>query len=387
MFNQEHARPIEAENIEKHEEELDKRLQAIQLSFADRKFSEEKKLNPELNFSGTVSKYTSIKKHAELTYQTFHAGSKEGFENFWLPIAEEINKIYEEKTDDWQEKVADLMVDKIKSLGLVIADHSAEKENRTGIIKYNLDKGTQDFEKFGIGTLEPYVEIHFDEAYRQKGDARSLNLKKSLEELARKIVEKHPEAKYIVGRSWILDHKIADRMGFKIVEKTDSLDHFSTWWQLMDKNGQIDQRRLERFAKEGKLHFQVALGIIAVEDFLNRYLPDEMRGKVKLKEMKKEDSENLALYYAKADEFRKSFGQMSKAEISEYFKNIPYLGEHFETGEVRDLISLLCEIKDKGLDPVNPGEDYAERMKRIRESIDKFLPKLSEKEIFIEPRK
>ncbi|HOX10847.1 MAG TPA: hypothetical protein P5323_02625 [Candidatus Moranbacteria bacterium] len=389
MFNPEHARPIEAESIDQHAKELRKRLQIIQLSFADSKFLEEKEKNGECDFLDILEKYTPIgKDNVKREYEARYPDKKKDLEEFWALLSEEIKNIHEQKADNWEEEISNLTAKKVDALGPINMDHSSEKSNRAGMIKYNLDKGNQDFEKFGIGIMEPYIEIHFGEAYRQEGGVGHMKLRESFEKLAQDIVEKYPETQFVIGRSWILDHqKIADRIGFKIVEKTDSLDHFSTWWQLMDKDGQIGKEQMKRFREEGKLHFQVALGIIPVEEFLKKHLPNEMRGKIKLKKMKDEDREKMLAFNEERKIFGEKFEQMSKEEIVSFIKEASYLRDNFETDEVQYLVSLLCEMKDKGINLMNPGEDYAKRMKEIRKSMEKFLPAVVEKEIFIEPRK
>jgi hypothetical protein len=384
----EQIRPIEAENLEKHGEELEKRLRVIQLSFAERKLAEEKENDPELKFSAVMGMYTSLIEDLRMEYKKRRSKKEEGFGEFLQPIVVEIDRMYGQKKEGWQEEIIDLAFRKMKELGPVQSDgKKIPEDKKAGFIHYDIQTGNDAYEKYGIENADTILEIHFEEAYRQGSEINASKLKDSLELLAAAIVKQYPQTKHIIGRSWLLDHKIAERMGFKIIERTDSLDHGSTWWQFMDKNGQISKDRMERFAKTGELPFKVALGIIPVEEFLKKYLPDEMRGRVMLQEVKEEDKQKLADFFEQAKKLKEGFVQMSKEEVLSHIKSMPLFSENLEKAEMKELIMTLEEAKDSGETLDDFEKKNPERMRKIGREVDKMINRFSDKEIFIAPKK
>jgi hypothetical protein len=324
---------------------------------------------------------TSIKKFLEKKYY----GKKKDFENFWTATLEEINVIYERKAEMWEDEMLNLLTKKAVTTNFINQDHPGEKNKRAGFLNYEFGKGKIGYEKFGIDRMDSLIEIHFEEAYLQDG---SLNLGKSLEELAKKIIEEYPETQYIVGRSWILDHKISQRIGFEIMERTEGLNNFSTWYQLMDKDGQINEKRLARFERDGRLPFQVALGIIPVEKFLELYLPDEMRGKIKLKEIRKEERERAKNLRKLGEVFEKKFKQMSREEAISFFKKTSLLDENFKNNELKEYLNFLYDAREQGIDLADIGKHYLDKIEAFKKNMErKFLATPTEKEIFIGPKK
>ena len=386
MPNFEKMEPIVAENVETHEKELKKRLQLIQLDFADIKFSEEKKSNPDLKFLDIIKKYTAFEKNIANEYQRRCSIGKEEFEKIQASILEEINKIYENGGKEWKEEAVNFITEKVELLGPFNFNDSEPGKEKAGIINYKLEKGKLGFEKFGIDEEDSFINVHFDEVYLQKEKVGKKKLIESLERLAKDIVEKYPETQYVVGRSWILDNPLAERLGFEIVEREASLDHTSTWWQLMDRNGQINEKKKSELLREGALPSQVALGLIKVEEFLKRYLPNEMRGSIKLKKIKEEDKEKLKMLRDQSKIFGERFEQMSKEEILFFFKQLPFLGENFEKDDIKELLDFFYEVKDNGSKWENVAKDYPERIKKLKAVAEKYMPKPAEEEVIIEPK-
>ncbi len=86
--------------------------------------------------------------------------------------------------------------------------------------------------------------------------------------------------------SWLLDTPLASRLGFQRIEDNETKqNNFSTWLQFIDKNGEIDSKRFNQFLKTEELPYKSVKAIMLVEDFLKKYLPENRRGKVILKEV------------------------------------------------------------------------------------------------------
>lgn len=79
-------------------------------------------------------------------------------------------------------------------------------------------------------------------------------------------------------------------MGFKVVENEDdyTINDMSAWLQFVDKNGNIDKKRFNKFIKEGNIPHKSVIAYMSTEDFLKKYLPEDRKGKIKLKKTNKE---------------------------------------------------------------------------------------------------
>lgn len=127
------------------------------------------------------------------------------------------------------------------------------------------------------------IEMHMEGAYT-KPDIKIgwAEIKKDLSLLAEYIIDYKPEAEGIVGTSWLID-ALGARLGFKKINNEVPGNDLSTWLQYIDENGEIDKNRLQILLETGKPKYKSVSGYIEVVDFLNRWLPDNRRGEVKLK--------------------------------------------------------------------------------------------------------
>ncbi len=166
-----------------------------------------------------------------------------------------------------------------------------DKKERLGLIYFNKTDGEEFHPDAGFKEDDDLLEIHLDPAYKNEGEIGIQDIRKSLSELAVLIVSKYPESKAVVGTSWLFDHPIMKRLGFTILEEQKHKRH--NWLQLIDKDGQIDTTRLEETMTTGELPFKNRSGYILIEDFLNKYLPEDQRGEVILRELSSEHSEKI----------------------------------------------------------------------------------------------
>lgn len=77
---------------------------------------------------------------------------------------------------------------------------------------------------------------------------------------------------------------------------------------------------------------------------------------------------------------------MSKEEILNSFKQLPFLGENFKKDDIKELLDFFYELKDSGNKWENIAKDYPEKIKKFKTITEKFMPKPVEEEITIEPK-
>lgn len=298
---------IETEDKHEKQEILLKKIEQISLIYADQKFEETKKDGHNHKFSDTVKEFTPVE--SIILGPTFHL---EGFSPseyqekivlFLKDFYEEVDSIYEINGFDLNRisEFVNLKKDSIKNyLGLENLKESDDgrKENETKVLDFNkiinMERDAEgrykNLENFGFSKLDHFVEIHVRDFYStgEKSFGPEL-IKNDLATVAEYIVDKEPTTEAVIGKSWLLNTPLADRLGFKKIEDdTIKQNDFSTWLQFIDKNGQIDQKRFNEFTKTGELPFKSTKAYMSTEDFLRKYLPENRRGKIILKELNNE---------------------------------------------------------------------------------------------------
>lgn len=312
-------------------------------------------------------------------------GSSDEKESFLNRMKDGINQIYSSKEEDWEEKVVGYIKRECSDLGR--RKNGEEKKNEVGIIHYSLLKNKQEFLNYGIGEPRDVIELHIDKLYRKEGDDFSVKkIRDSLGKVASLIVKEYPSVGHVIARSWLIDSSLAKAFGFEIIEKTNSLSHFSTWWQFIDKNGQIDKNRFRKFIETGQLPFKVALGKIEVEDFLRKFLPQEERGEIILKELPPEAIEIRKSLRQFEREFVKKFDSAPLRETLKLFSENEIFSKLEKDGDLDELIEFLIKMRKRGYSWGEVESNWGEELNGISK---KLLPKVGsleyvEKKIFIE---
>lgn len=112
---------------------------------------------------------------------------------------------------------------------------------------------TDEFKNFGIDEMDTCLEIHFEDLFSQKQKIMRLPIffsQKSLyPQLAVDIVAKeYTEAKFIVGRSWLVGSPIGKRIGFDtFYNDYVSYNSGRFWGQFINENGQIKKEKYKSF--------------------------------------------------------------------------------------------------------------------------------------------
>jgi len=391
-------KPIQVETLENHEQELQKRLINIQLCFADEKFKKIKKRKEVINFLDILQKFTSIYNLVHEFYGDYYFyqqhlnqeinPEKKEFWDVWKnskestkKLFEKIEAIYQSGRNGWQEEVSNLIIDTQKSLRIsekVIRENN--KRSKVGLFEYELTESARYvLTEYGFSELSEFVQIHFPALYKNPSSSGNLSeLKKSLEDLAVIIVDSFPQIEGIVGKSWLMDSVLAERLGFKILEKRKELRKTSIWGQLIDKGGQINKAVLEKFLKTNELPYKDALGIIKVEDFLKRYLPADRRGKIALQKLKAEadiEYENVKKF---SQEFKLKFDDLTEDQLESYLRQNKILSDWLETTDGALFLGLLKEAKRTNMNM----QEFFKNKKIETENIDKSLKKFIKSKMY-----
>lgn len=301
------AKPIESNNKEKREEALHEKIKNISLIYAHKKFLEvdqELRDNGSYKLSDALDEFSLIRRIIFVPlYETdnFDMDSyQENTNSFYEDVKEEIDKIYAEHGFDL-EKISNLITSKRKK---IIKDYHLIKSkffelgkgeeglkilqtNKVNDVELDVEGKYRDIDKVGFSKLNSFIEIHMEKFYLSGEKNLSIDLiKKDLGVIAERIIDKEPEVAAIIGGSWLLDTPIAKYLGFQRIDnKKSPVNDFSTWMQFIDKNGQIDQKRFNQLLESGEPPYKSVRAYIKTEDFLRKYLPEDRRGKVTLKEI------------------------------------------------------------------------------------------------------
>lgn len=301
------AKPIESNNKEKREEALHEKIKNISLIYAHKKFLEvdqELRDNGSYKLSDALDEFSLIRRIIFVPlYETdnFDMDSyQENTNSFYEDVKEEIDKIYAEHGFDL-EKISNLITSKRKK---IIKDYHLVKSkffelgkgeeglkilqtNKINDVNLDVEGKYRDIDKVGFSKLNSFIEIHMEKFYLSGEKNLSIDLiKKDLGVIAERIIDKEPEVAAIIGESWLLDTPIAKYLGFQRIDnKKSPVNDFSTWMQFIDKNGQIDQKRFNQLLESGEPPYKCVRAYIKTEDFLRKYLPEDRRGKVILKEI------------------------------------------------------------------------------------------------------
>lgn len=354
-----HIQKIENEDKIEHNRELDLKLAEIQLSFADHIYH--KKNLESLKFSEILKKKTSILSLID----TDRVSGEE------LNIR--LDEIYQDGSENWKKRIMDFINE--NSIKIDYSSPEQKDDETAGAINFNVAES--DSYNEGANTEEG-INIHLSKTFLT-GESVSLeNVKRSFEKLAVIIVDRYPATKYVAGSSWIMDHPIMQRIGFKIVSRRDALNHISTWWQFIDKDGQVNAKRIKDLSEKEEPPMKVAQGYIRVEDFLQKFLPKERRGTVILEDVDKSEANEMR---RKAKEFREklkqSFGSITDEEFEGMFSEFPELLHAISTDSGKKILAFLKEKNREGikLDDIEESDEIQKYNRDMNESIEEFYKK------------
>lgn len=191
-------------------------------------------------------------------------------------MLKKINAIHDEG-GDWKKRLLEVVP--------IEFSNNERKKDRIGLFTYNPNRARNQ-EVGGVVPGDPLFELHVEPAYNHPDETLSPeSIKKALAQIAVAIVDRFPDTKAVYGKSWLMSHPLAKRLGFMTMnEQMDDNVSSSFWQQFVDKDGKIDQKRADELLRTGQAPFEVKKAMIPIDDFLKKYLPQERRGDLALKE-------------------------------------------------------------------------------------------------------
>lgn len=257
--------PAQSESFERREASLDRRLHELQLRFADRKWREGEGKS---TFTEALDAVSTLVSDAQA--QAHMADDPERAGAAWRETAERIEDLHAEGAPGWASEAAGLLEKWTKDV-----PDPLESLESVGMLKFNFKTGETELEAYGIGPKDPVVEIHVSEAFRHpETPFTPQGFKEALAALSEKISRQYPQAKAVVGQSWLFDRPLGKALGFTVVEDADiPQDSKDVWFQFIDKDGRIDEKRAKALFENGEPPYRSKLGFMPAEEFLRRYPP------------------------------------------------------------------------------------------------------------------
>ena len=315
--------PIETNSIDERKNLLDKKLDLISLFYANKKYQEVKDVKTEYTFHEALKDYTMIVgriKRILFGLEGFiFAQHREELDSFFKSFFEQLDSLYEEEGFNLEKilKLIEVAKSSIKQyLGVEdlkrIEPREVDERKHEHELVYFEDiasiGGSEEgrwsgLKKIGFSKFSKLTEVHIHDFYRTDEDRIGLeSLRSYFEKIALHIVDESPDTAVVVGASWLLSTPIARKMGFikipgeddsdeekvKRGERTRKENDPSTWMQFIDKDGQINRKRFDKFCETGEIPFKSVKAYIPVEEFLRRYLPAPRRGEVVLKVLRED---------------------------------------------------------------------------------------------------
>ena len=377
-------RPIEAEDPKARERELSEKLDELQLRYAEMKWEKsEEKDRPA--FTDLLDRSTTLLGGVGQAVLRMRPDAEdEAIRRELAPLLEEIEAMHAEKSPGWEAKMLKRLHAAKEAYGP--EPEGEEQTERFGLFKFNM-REQKGLEAYGIETDDPCLEMHVERAFlKQDAKVAPKALKESLVKLAETIVDRYPHAKAVVGHSWLMDTPLAKRLGFTVPKDVETPQvGMSVWYQFIDKNGQIDAKKVRELFEKGEPPHRARLGFILTEEFLRRYLPPERRGReIVLKDVAPEWKKHRRAIAEEAQRLRAAWPGMKEENVERELDALPELAATLEKIRVKGrLIELIRKAKNSGFDweglKAMPG------LKEIGATLDRHMAQdiYVEKQIFI----
>lgn len=299
------SRQIEKQDIDARQDVLLNKIQCIALIYADKKFQELVASDSAYSFASAVQEFSPLK--SIITQPIFNLPDidMEKYEDkidiFLNDCYQELESIYRERGLDL-DSMSELIMHKLASIKEylkleMLPEGKPRQENKElKLFDYNVVRNIEqdeegkfiDLKQLGYSKLHQFLEIHVKEFYQSsEHDFGSDLIKQDLAKIAEHIIDIAPETEAVIGKSWLLDTRLAQRLGFKQIAGTSSTNNdFSTWFQFIDRYGGINQKRLDQFLQSGELPFKCLTSYMPTMDFLQRFLPENRRGRIVIRKLK-----------------------------------------------------------------------------------------------------
>ena len=380
------------ENVK--EELLDYQLQYVEkLDSGELNFLEGS--NNKRDFSELLKDYTLLVHNIEdefcKRYKDMDNVSRDEFEYqrgfFAGSVIHKVDELYKQDKKQWKEGIKKIVEDKLAELGPQIRELPKNKDEKVGLIHFNIVT-TNKLNEFGIADTDNCASIHFEDLFKQKKNDPSLSLfsiRESFSKLALSIVEKHQDIQAVIARSWLVD-SAGSTMGFNVYKKHEKvLDNEGFWGQFINEKGELNRERMKKFMETGKAEFYPAEGFIKTEDFLRKYLPKEKRGLVGLKGKTEEAVKFEKEFSLITEKVKSNWMNMSFDEILSVLNSNSDLFDYFKTKDGKEFLVMMKAFKDSGLKTMDDFVyDYKNDInQKFREFVVEKTNQYKYKEVFI----
>lgn len=356
---------IEAENPTEHAEILYQKLVAIQLYFAEEKFKKEQVADQKIKFSDVLDKYTSLTGGLRGLFMKVNDLNKtEETLDYLDPLMQKIDAIYDGQQANWQQEIINLLNGEEKKL---IEQDKAKQQTEgqpkaitkigpliynTQNLRYNSPDRQKILAKNGLDEFDDYLEIHVEQIFANKETGlRAQQLKEWLGKLAEIIVDKYPRTRALIGTSWLMDTPLAKKLGFLVTDLPIDQNLMSTWLQFIDKNGQIHKDRIKKLVDSGEFPYQAKFGLMTVEDFLKKYLPQDKRGQeIELEEINPALKDFTRQVHEASLGFKNRWMEITEDKIEETLNQYPAMISVLEQADIKSQwLAILKNMKAKNL--------------------------------------
>lgn len=388
---------IETEDRAEKEEALSEKIKQISLVYTEKKFQEIREENKDYKLSEAVKTFSPTRNIIVgplYKLDNFSVrDNKEKIDQFLDDFYSELDSSIDSNNPDL-DKISDLISLKRGSIKKYLGVESLkelkedEDQQATKILNFNRisdsfpwDHNDHDIlRKEGFKEKDSFVEFHVKDFYNT--DEKNLGpglIKNDLSIVAEYIVDVAPETRAVIGKSWLLDTPLADRLGFKRLEGDPiAQTNDATWAQFIDKNGQIDKKRFNEFLDTGELKYKGVRGYIKTEDFLKRYLPENRKGKINLKEVNEDRVEFWKNFDESINSVKIKWAELIKSDssfesFSENNEDLNKVADLFDSPDREEYINFLKLMYENK----TPWHEFAKyRTKAINEAGDRLDKKI-----------
>ncbi len=402
---------IETEDKIERKNKLYERISQISLAYSEEQFKKRRSENDKYKFSEAVKEYSPLRNiilSSVFQVDDFNYKKNEDkIENFFEDFYSKLDFIYENSGLDL-EKISNLIDQKKQSIKIFLGIENLnertdnKKNEKTKIFRFNKINNIENdvegkysgIKDLGFDSKDQFIEIHVDNFFNIGEKSLGLDLiRKDLAIIAEHIIDNESMTAAIVGESWLLDTSLSEYLGFKKIgeNKKNYQNDFSTWFQFINKNGQIDKKRFNSFLESGDLPYKSVIAYIKTEDFLRKYLPLERRGKINLQEVNKEKSDFWEKLKDEAKLLKKDWeilinenGNFNRFVLNN--KLINYLFKVIIPNDKEEYLKFLQDMYKKKISWADFNDYKSEKIKEIDKKIDEFVRSdmFKNKKVFID---
>lgn len=350
------------QRIEQREKELDEALSNLQIVYADMKYRRSERDQTFVTFLDQHTEQIERVRQAIRDMHEIAEGQREGFVTTEMqPLLEVLQKIYDERATDWSVMFQRTIKEWVERFPR--KNQQRPEFPHVGLLEYVSSDYVKRGELIaGVEEGDPVMEIHVRAAYKQPDTQLGpKELVDSFRQLANVIIREHPETVAIGGWSWLMDTPLAKRLGFRISDGGTSARRLgmSTWSQFIDRDGALAEARVKKLMETGEFPYVSKRGVMLVEEFLRRYVPDEYRNEpIVLKRTKQEWRDERSLVHDVGSRLVTEWDQLTS--ISSFLEEESAFSQLLERMNLKqDFIRLMQHLKDQRISLEAARQDEA----------------------------